>query len=313
MTSTDRFVDRHNGPRASDVSAMLEKIGASSLDELIEQTVPASIRLKKPLNLPSGMSEYQYHKHLRVVAAKNKPFKTYIGLGYYNTILPAVIQRNILENPGWYTAYTPYQAEIAQGRLEALLNFQTMIMDLTGMEIANASLLDEATAAAEAMAMLFHNRTREAIEKGSNKFFVSDECFPQTVELLKTRSMPIGIELVVGDFKTAVLDGSIFGALLQYPSADGKVHDYAGFVKKARENGTAVAVAADILSLVLLTPPGEWGADVVVGNTQRFGVPMGYGGPHAAYFACREIYKRSMPGRIIGVSVDAQGNPALNA
>ena len=311
MTSTDRFVDRHNGPRASDVSAMLEKIGASSLDELIEQTVPSSIRLKKPLNLPSGMSEYQYHKHLRVVAAKNKPFKTYIGLGYYNTILPAVIQRNILENPGWYTAYTPYQAEIAQGRLEALLNFQTMIMDLTGMEIANASLLDEATAAAEAMAMLFHNRTREAIEKGSNKFFVSDECFPQTVELLKTRSMPIGIELVVGDFKTAVLDGSIFGALLQYPSADGKVHDYAGFVKKARENGTAVAVAADILSLVLLTPPGEWGADVVVGNTQRFGIPMGYGGPHAAFFACREIYKRSMPGRIIGVSVDAQGNPAL--
>lgn len=311
MLTTDKFVDRHNGPRASDITAMLEKIGASSVDELIAQTVPAAIRLKKPLNLPSGMSEYHYHKHLRGVAAKNKVFKTYIGLGYYNTILPAVIQRNILENPGWYTAYTPYQAEISQGRLEALLNFQTMIMDLTGMEIANASLLDEATAAAEAMAMLFNNRTRDAIERGSNKFFVSDECFPQTVDLLKTRSAPMGIELVIGDFKTTALDSSVFGALLQYPSADGKVHDYADFVKKAKASGSMIAVAADVLSLVLLTPPGEWGADVVVGSTQRFGIPMGYGGPHAAYFACREAYKRSMPGRIIGVSVDAQGNPAL--
>jgi glycine dehydrogenase len=311
MIATDKFVDRHNGPRASDIAAMLEKIGASSLDELIEQVVPAPIRLKKPLNLPGGMSEYQYHKHLRGVAAKNKSFKTYIGLGYYNTILPAVIQRNILENPGWYTAYTPYQAEIAQGRLEALLNFQTMIMDLTGMEIANASLLDESTAAAEAMAMLFHNRTREAIESGANKFFVSDECFPQTIDLLKTRSAPMGIELVIGDFKTVTLDGSVFGALLQYPAVDGKVHDYSGFVKKAKANDAAIAVAADVLSLVLLTPPGEWGADVVIGSTQRFGIPMGYGGPHAAYFACREVYKRTMPGRIIGVSVDAQGNPAL--
>ena len=195
MITTDKFVDRHNGPRANDITAMLEKIGASSVDELIAQTVPASIRLKSPLNLPKGMSEYQYHKHLRSVAAKNKVFKTYIGLGYYNTILPAVIQRNILENPGWYTAYTPYQAEISQGRLEALLNFQTMIMDLTGMEIANASLLDEATAAAEAMAMLFHSRTREAIDSGSNKFFVSDDCFPQTIDLLKTRSAPMGIEI----------------------------------------------------------------------------------------------------------------------
>jgi len=311
MITPDKFVGRHNGPRANDVTAMLEKIGASSVDELIAQTVPAAIRLKMPLNLPKGMSEYQYHKHLRGVAAKNKVFKTYIGLGYYNTIVPAVVQRNILENPGWYTAYTPYQAEISQGRLEALLNFQTMIMDLTGMEIANASLLDEATAAAEAMAMLFHSRTREAIDIGSNKFFVSSDCFPQTIDLLKTRSAPMGIELVIGDFKASALGSNIFGALLQYPSADGKVHDYADFVKKAKANGTAIAVAADVLSLVLLTPPGEWGADVVIGSTQRFGIPMGYGGPHAAYFACRESYKRSMPGRIIGVSVDAQGNPAL--
>ena len=311
MITTDKFVDRHNGPRAKDVTAMLEKIGASSVDELIAQTVPAAIRLKKPLNLPSGMSEYQYHKHLRGVAAKNKVFKTYIGVGYYNTIVPAVVQRNILENPGWYTAYTPYQAEISQGRLEALLNFQTMIMDLTGMEIANASLLDEATAAAEAMAMLFNSRSREAIESGSNKFFVSDECFPQTIDLLKTRSAPMGIELVIGNFKTGTLNSGIFGALLQYPGADGKVHDYADFVTRAKANGTTIAVAADVLSLVLLTPPGEWGADVVIGSTQRFGIPMGYGGPHAAYFACRETYKRSMPGRIIGVSVDAQGSPAL--
>ncbi len=311
MINTDNFVDRHNGPRASDVTTMLKKIGADSVDELIAQTIPAAIRLKKPLNLPGGMSEYQYHKHLRGVSAKNQVFKTYIGLGYYNTIVPAVIQRNILENPGWYTAYTPYQAEISQGRLEALLNFQTMIMDLTGMEIANASLLDEATAAAEAMAMLYNNRSREAVDNGVNKFFVSNECFPQTIDLLKTRSSPLGIEMIIGDFRTIALNNNVFGALLQYPSADGKVHDYTDFVKRAKANGTPIAVAADVLSLVLLTPPGEWGADVVIGSTQRFGIPMGYGGPHAAYFACREIYKRTMPGRIIGVSVDAQGNPAL--
>jgi glycine dehydrogenase len=309
--TTDKFVGRHNGPRASDITAMLKKIGASSVDELIAQTVPAEIRLKKPLNLPGGMSEYQYHKHLRGIAAKNRLFSTYIGLGYYNTIVPAVIQRNILENPGWYTAYTPYQAEISQGRLEALLNFQTMIMDLTGMEIANASLLDEATAAAEAMAMLFHHRSREVVDSGSNKFFVSDACFPQTIDLLKTRSAPMGIELIIGDISTAKLDSGVFGVLLQYPGADGEVRDYADFAGKAKAQGIAVAVAADVLSLVLLTPPGEWGADVVVGSTQRFGVPMGYGGPHAAYFACRENYKRAMPGRIIGVSVDSAGNPAL--
>lgn len=311
MITTDKFVNRHNGPRENDVKAMLKRIGANSVDELIDQTIPAAIRLKKPLNLPTGLTEYNYHKHLRVIASKNKVFKTYIGLGYFNTIVPPVIQRNVLENPGWYTAYTPYQAEISQGRLEALLNFQTMIMDLTGMEIANASLLDESTAAAEAMAMLFSSRSREAVKSGANKFFVSNECYPQTIDLLKTRSTPMGIELVIGDFKTTTLDSSIYGALLQYPTMDGAVHNYADFVKKAKTNGTSIAVAADVLSLVLLTPPGEWGADIVVGNTQRFGVPMGYGGPHAAFFACREEYKRIIPGRIIGVSVDAQGNSAL--
>lgn len=290
---------------------MLEKINAPTLAALIDQTVPAAIRLKKPLNLPEGMSEYAFLQHLRGIAAKNKLYKSYIGLGYYDTVVPPVIQRNVLENPGWYTAYTPYQAEIAQGRLEALLNFQTMIVDLTGMEIANASLLDEATAAAEAMAMLHGLRSREAAGQGQNSFFVSNECFPQTIELLKTRAKPLGIDLVIGDFRTVTLNDKLYGALLQYPTADGTVHDYADFVKRAREHGMTIAVAADILSLVLLTPPGEWGADVVLGSTQRFGVPMGYGGPHAAYFACRDAHKRSMPGRIIGVSVDADGNPAL--
>jgi glycine dehydrogenase len=311
MITTDKFVNRHNGPRANDVTAMLAKINAASVDALIDQTIPSAIRLKKPLNLAKGMTEYEYHKHLREIAAKNKVFRSYIGLGYSGTIIPPVIQRNILENPGWYTAYTPYQAEIAQGRLEALLNFQTMVMDLTGMEIANASLLDEATAAAEAMSMLYSNRTREQVKANVVKFFVSNECYPQTIDLLKTRSKPLGIELVIGDWKQEKPDASFYGMLLQYPSADGKVHDYSAFAKEAKANNIAIAVAADVLSLVLLTPPGEWGADVVVGNTQRFGVPMGYGGPHAAFFACREEYKRILPGRIIGVSVDAQGNPAL--
>ncbi|BCK88789.1 glycine dehydrogenase (decarboxylating) [Sideroxyarcus emersonii] len=311
MNNTEQFVNRHNGPSTQDVQAMLKKINAPSLDALIDQTVPAAIRLKKPLDLPDGMSEHAFLQHLRGVAAKNKLYKSYIGLGYYDTVVPPVIQRNVLENPGWYTAYTPYQAEIAQGRLEALLNFQTMIIDLTGMEIANASLLDEATAAAEAMTMLHGLRSREAAEQGKNSFFVSNECFPQTIELLKTRARPLGIELVIGDFRAVTLNDKLYGALLQYPTADGAVHDYADFVKRAKAHGMTIAVAADILSLVLLTPPGEWGADVVLGSTQRFGVPMGYGGPHAAYFACRDAHKRSMPGRIIGVSVDADGNPAL--
>ncbi len=307
--NSDQFVNRHNGPSSSDVQDMLQKINASSLDALIDETIPAAIRLKTPLNLPDGLSEYAYLSHLRGIAAKNKLYKSYIGLGYYDTIVPPVIQRNVLENPGWYTAYTPYQAEIAQGRLEALLNFQTMVVDLTGMEIANASLLDEATAAAEAMTMLHGLRPRDAAAK--NSFFVSHECFPQTIELLKTRARPLGIELVIGDFRTVTLNDTLYGALLQYPAASGAVHDYGDFVARAKQHGMTIAVAADILSLVLLTPPGEWGADIVLGSTQRFGVPMGYGGPHAAYFACRDAFKRSMPGRIIGVSVDADGNPAL--
>jgi glycine dehydrogenase len=309
--NTDHFVSRHNGSNEQDVQVMLHKIAAPSLDALIDQTVPAAIRLQQPLNLADGMSEHEFLDHLRGIAAKNQLFKTYIGLGYYGTVLPAVIQRNVLENPGWYTAYTPYQAEIAQGRLEALLNYQTMVMDLTGMEIANASLLDEATAAAEAMTMLHGLRSRADAAAGKNSFFVSHECYPQTIELLKTRAKPLGIELVIGDFKTVTLNDQLYGALLQYPTADGTVHEYADFVTRAKANGMTIAVAADILSLVLLTPPGEWGADVVFGSTQRFGVPMGYGGPHAAYFACRDAHKRSMPGRIIGVSVDADGNPAL--
>ncbi len=309
--NSDQFVNRHNGPSSRDVQEMLAKIDAPTLDALIDQTIPAAIRLKQPLNLPEGLSEYAYLQHLRGIAAKNRLYKTYIGLGYYDTILPPVIQRNVLENPGWYTAYTPYQAEIAQGRLEALLNFQTMVIDLTGMEIANASLLDEATAAAEAMTMLHGLRSREAAAAGKNSFFVSHECFPQTIALLKTRAKPLGIELVIGDFKTVTLNDKLYGALLQYPAANGVVHDYLDFVSRAKQHGMTIAVAADILSLVLLTPPGEWGADIVLGSTQRFGVPMGYGGPHAAYFACREAFKRSMPGRIIGVSVDAEGNPAL--
>ncbi|MBA3023022.1 MAG: aminomethyl-transferring glycine dehydrogenase [Gammaproteobacteria bacterium] len=309
--NTDHFVTRHNGSNAQDVQAMLDKINAPTLDALIDQTVPAAIRLQQPLKLADGMSEHEFLDHLRGIAAKNKLYKSYIGLGYYGTVLPAVIQRNVLENPGWYTAYTPYQAEIAQGRLEALLNYQTMVIDLTGMEIANASLLDEATAAAEAMTMLHGLRSRDDVAAGKNSFFVSHECYPQTIELLKTRAKPLGIELVIGDFKTVTLNDQLYGALLQYPSADGTVHDYADFVTRAKDNGMSIAVAADILSLVLLTPPGEWGADVVFGSTQRFGVPMGYGGPHAAFFACRDAHKRSMPGRIIGVSVDADGNPAL--
>src|SRR5450759_908094 len=307
MITTDKFVDRHNGPRAKDVTAMLEKIGASSVDELIAQTVPAAIRLKKPLNLPSGMSEYQYHKHLRGVAAKNKVFKTYIGLGYYNTLTPPVIQRNILENPGWYTAYTPYQAEISQGRLEALLNFQTMIMDLTGLEIPNASLLDEGTAAAEAMFLAYQARGSET----KHTFFIDARCHPQTIAVVQTRARARGIETTVGDAATATFGANIFGVLLQYPTTDGAVLDYRDTCTKAHAANALVIVAADLMSLVLLTPPGEWGADVCVGNTQRFGVPLGYGGPHAAFFATKDEFKRMLPGRIIGVSRDASGRPAL--
>lgn len=308
---SNNFINRHNGLRTQDEDMMLRKIGISSVDELIDKTIPASIRLKKPLAIADGMNEYEYQMHLRELAGKNKLYRSFIGMGYYNTILPGVIQRNILENPGWYTAYTPYQAEISQGRLEALLNFQTLVSDLTGMEIANASLLDEATAAAEAMIMLFNNRSREATKKGANKFFVSMRVFPHTIDVLKLRSEPLGIELVTGCAEVVEFDDMFFGALVQYPNERGKVSNYAPFVKKAQEASVRIAVAADLLSLTMLTPPGEWGADVVVGSAQRFGVPMGFGGPHAGYFATKDEFKRLIPGRIIGVSIDTNKNPAL--
>jgi glycine dehydrogenase len=306
-----QFESRHIGPNAEEANEMLATIGVSDLETLIEKTVPENIRLKTKLELDEALSEYEYSKHISELAAKNKVFKTYIGLGYYNTIIPAVIQRNIFENPGWYTAYTPYQAEIAQGRLEALLNFQTMVSDLTGMELANASLLDESTAAAEAMHMFFAMRSKEQVKAGANQFFVSKDCFPQTIDLLKTRSAPIGVELVIGDHRNFNFSDSVFGVLLQYPAIDGEIHDYSSFVANAKSHNIFVCVAADILSLALLTPPGEWGADAVVGTTQRFGIPLGFGGPHAAYFATKEAFKRFIPGRIIGVSIDSQGNKAL--
>lgn len=308
---TDAFALRHLGPRESDLNHMFRTIGVESFDQLIYETIPDDIRLKNDLNLEAPMSEYEYLTHIQELGKKNKVFKSYIGLGYHPTILPAVIQRNIFENPGWYTAYTPYQAEIAQGRLEAILNFQTTVIELTGMEIANASLLDEGTAAAEAMALLFDVRTRDQKKNNVNKFFVSEEILPQTLSVLQTRSTPLNIELVVGNHETFDFSTEFFGAILQYPGKYGQVYDYAGFIAKAAENEIKVAVAADILSLAKLTPPGEMGAAVVVGTTQRFGIPMGYGGPHAGYFATKEEYKRSMPGRIIGVSIDANGNRAL--
>lgn len=309
--ATQNFSARHIGPRESDVKEMLSAIGVNSIDELINQTIPSKIRLKKELNLDKPLTEFEYLNHIKDLSSKNKLFKSYIGLGYYNTILPSVIKRNIFENPGWYTAYTPYQAEISQGRLEALLNFQTMVLDFTGMEIANASLLDEGTAAGEAMIMAYANRSKEAKAAGANQFFVSDKCLPQTISVLKTRSTPLNIELIIGDFNTFEFTDKVYGALLQYPDVTGQINDYAAFTTKAHNNGSLVIVAADLMSLALLTPPGEWGADVVVGSTQRFGVPMGFGGPHAAYFATKDEYKRTMPGRIIGISIDGKGNRAL--
>ena len=308
---TDAFALRHIGPRETDLQHMFKTIGVETFDQLIFETIPDDIRLKNDLNLEPAMTEYEYLTHIQELGKKNKVFKSYIGLGYHPTIIPAVIQRNIFENPGWYTAYTPYQAEIAQGRLEAILNFQTTVIELTGMEIANASLLDEATAAAEAMALLFDVRSRDQKKNNVNKFFVSEEILPQTLSVLQTRSTPIGVELVVGNHETFNFSNEFFGAILQYPGKYGQVNDYAGFITKAKENEIKVAVAADILSLVKLTSPGEMGADVVVGTTQRFGIPMGYGGPHAAFFATKEEYKRSMPGRIIGVTIDTNGNRAL--
>ena len=311
MSSTrhpDRFVERHIGPDAHDVMKMLAVLGKGSLDDLIDATVPASIRLRRPLELGPGRSEFGLLHELEAIAAKNQIFRSFIGMGYSDTVTPPVIQRNIFENPGWYTQYTPYQPEIAQGRLEALLNFQTMVIDLTGLPVANASLLDEATAAAEAMSML-----HAAAAKG-NAFFVARDCHPQTLAVLRTRAEPVGVRIIVGDPETFdfVSEGhEVFGALLQYPATDGSIHDPRAFIERAHAAGARVVMAADILSLALLTPPGELGADVAVGTTQRFGVPLGYGGPHAGYFAIKQEFVRHMPGRIIGVSVDAQGKRAL--
>ncbi|MHC5609904.1 MAG: aminomethyl-transferring glycine dehydrogenase [Nostoc sp.] len=300
------FAPRHIGPNSDDIQQMLKVLGFPSLDALIDQTVPRAIRLKQPLKLPEAESEYAALASLKKVAAKNQVFRSYIGMGYYDTITPPVIGRNILENPGWYTAYTPYQPEIAQGRLEALLNFQTLIIDLTGLEIANASLLDEATAAAEAMSLSYGVSKNQA-----NAYFVSGDCHPQTIDVLQTRAEPLGIKIIIGDHQTFDFDQAIFGAVLQYPASDGTIYDYRAFIEKAHAKGALVTVAADPLSLTLLTPPGEFGADIAVGSTQRFGIPLGFGGPHAAYFATKEEYKRLVPGRIVGVSKDAQGKPAL--
>lgn len=308
------FQERHIGASPNDIQHMLEvlgytngkKTGESFLDELIDQAVPQGIRLSRPLKLPKAQSEYTTLGKLKEIASKNQVFRSFIGMGYYDCITPPVIGRNILENPGWYTAYTPYQPEIAQGRLEALLNFQTMIIDLTGLEIANASLLDEATAAAEAMSMSYG-----VCKNKANSYFVSRECHPQTIDVLETRAKPLGIDIIIGDHQTFNFSESIFGAILQYPASDGTIYDYRAFVEKAHAEGALVTVAADPLSLTLLTPPGEFGADIAIGSTQRFGIPLGYGGPHAAYFATKEEYKRQVPGRIVGVSKDAQDQPAL--
>lgn len=309
--SLDNFAGRHNGPRDHELPHMLKTIGVNSLDELIDRTIPESIRLENQLRLPEAMSEYEYLNHLRKIGAKNKLFRSFIGQGYYGVATLSVVVRNVLENPSWYTSYTPYQAEISQGRLEALLNFQTMIMELTGMQIANASLLDESTAAAEAMIMMFNARSRAAVKAGANRFFVDEDVFLQTLDVITTRSGPLGIELVKGKYNEAVFDEKYFGAFVQYPAASGQINDFRKFAEKVHSAGMLLGVASDLMSLALLTPPGEWGADIVVGSSQRFGLPMSFGGPHAGYFATRDELKRSMPGRIIGVSVDAQGNQAL--
>ncbi|MEO1374791.1 MAG: aminomethyl-transferring glycine dehydrogenase [Cyanobacteria bacterium J06635_10] len=304
--SLTSFAERHIGLSSDDVEKMLKVLGFDSLDELISRAVPQAIRIDGSLNLPEAQTEYDALATLKEIASKNQVFRSFIGMGYYDCITPGVIQRNILENPGWYTAYTPYQPEIAQGRLEALLNFQTLITDLTGLEIANASLLDEATAAAEAMSMSYG-----VCKKTADTFFVSQECHPQTIAVLQTRAEPLGIKIVVGNHQTFDFSQPIFGAIVQYPATDGEIYDYRDFIAKVHELGALVTVAADPLSLTLLTPPGEFGADIAVGSTQRFGIPLGFGGPHAAYFATKEKYKRQVPGRIVGLSKDVQGKPAL--
>jgi len=308
---TDKFVERHVGPNEEEIKKMLAKINANSIDELLDETIPASIRLNKPLDLDEGISEFEFSKHIQSLGRKNKRYASFIGLGYHASITPAVIQRNILENPGWYTAYTPYQAEIAQGRLEALFNFQTVICDLTGMELANASLLDESTSAAEAMTMLYGARTRAQKKNEASKFFVDENILPQTLSILRTRSTPLGIELVVGDPEDNEFSNSYFGCIIQYPGKKGNIPDLKTLIQKVKIKEIATIVAADIMSLVLLESPGSYGADVVVGTTQRFGIPLGYGGPHAAFFATKSSFKRSIPGRIIGQTKDLDENPAL--
>ena len=307
LTAADSFVPRHVGPTEVEIADMLGTLGLPTLDALIDATIPESIRFRKPLAIHAGLSEHEALAALRAISLKNRVFRSFLGLGYHDTLTPPVIQRNILENPGWYTAYTPYQAEIAQGRLEALLNFQTMVIDLTGLDIANASLLDEGTAAAEAMFMAFQSKGSES----RNTFFIDSRCHPQTIDVVQTRAHARGLDTTVGDAETAVFGPEIFGVLLQYPTTDGAVLDNRELCAKVHAGDALVVVAADLMSLVLLSPPGEWGADVCVGNTQRFGVPLGYGGPHAAFFATRDEFKRMLPGRIIGVSRDASGRPAL--
>ena len=310
LDATDWFAPRHIGPSPDERDRMLQTVGVSSLDALIDEAIPRSIRLTTPLNLPPPESEHQYLRRLAHLAQRNTPFRSYIGLGYHDTITPSVVLRMVMENPGWYTPYTPYQAEIAQGRLESLLNFQTMVSELTGMEVANASLLDEATAAAEAMTMLHRVTTKRPRAGERSVFLVSDRCFPQTIDVLRSRAEPLGIDLRVGPLDQLPLDGRVYGALLQYPDEGGLLHDLAPFIKTAHDNGVLVAVGADLLALAIVTPPGEMGADVVFGSSQRFGVPLGFGGPHAGFFAARQSFVRQMPGRIIGVSIDAHGKTA---
>ncbi|HEY6915891.1 MAG TPA: glycine dehydrogenase (aminomethyl-transferring), partial [Paludibacter sp.] len=307
----DLLQARHIGVSEQDEVFMLQTIGVKSLDELIDQTIPASIRLEGAIELPEPLTERQYAEHIAEIASKNKLYTSYIGQGWYNTCTPAVIQRNIFENPSWYTSYTPYQAEISQGRLEALLNFQTAVSDFTGMPLANASLLDEATAAAEAATMMMNLRSREQVKNEANILFVDQSVFASTLAVLRTRAKAQGIKLEVGDYSSLKFNSKYFGAIIQYPNANGNIENYADFVTEAHAAGCKVAVAADILSLSLLTPPGEWGADIVFGSTQRWGIPMGFGGPAAAYFATRDEFKRDMPGRIIGISKDANGKTAL--
>ena len=312
MKTFDSFVDRHTGLNSKeDLQQMLATIGVGSVEELLQQVIPQNIRLKKALDLPEAMSEYEYASHIANLAAKNRTLRSFIGMGYYPNVVPAVVSRNVFENPAWYTSYTPYQAEISQGRLEALLNYQTAILSLTGMEVANCSLLDEATATAESMLMMYALRSRDAVKQGKNQLFVDENIFPQTLDVLLTRSEPFGIEIIRDDFATYEFSGKEFGAILQFPAANGEVRDYAVFAAKAHEAGVLVTAVADLLSLALLKSPAEWGADIAVGTTQRLGCPMGLGGPSAGYMATRDAYKRNMPGRIIGVSVDRLGNKAL--